>query len=310
MGSGYFAADISSQLTLMGALALTAFSVYSMVSALLTNNNDKELLSCATGQEPQKSKSQVINTLRPLVHNFTLQHAAKIKSPRHRQQVEYLIRTGGLSRELNVDEFIGFQVMMGIMIPILLGLFNFALSMGLPWFAILGLAAGGWQFPMMYARSEKNRREKAARRDLPFFADLMALSTEAGLDFVGAMQRIVEKADSSSVLADEMANVIKDQKMGASRADALRGLAKRIDCQEIMSFVAVIVDADATGASIAQVLKDQSVQIRLERFVRAEKEGARASQMMLGPMIVFILPAFFIVVIGPVILNMFSGGGV
>jgi tight adherence protein C len=300
--------DFAGSLTLFGALGLAAFSVYSFVSSLLSGNNDKDLLSWATGQEPVKSKSQIINGFRPLVHNFTLKHALKIKNQRHRKQVEFLIRTGGLGRELNVDEFIGFQILLGLMIPALLTVGNFALAMGIPWLAVIGLAVGGWQFPMIYARSEKTRRENEARRDLPFFADLMALSTEAGLDFLAAMQRIVEKADSKSTLADEMANVIKDQKMGASRSDALKGLAKRLDCQEIMSFVAVIVDADATGASIAQVLKDQSVQIRLERFVRAEKAGARASQMMIIPMLLFILPAFFMVVMGPVFLNMFYGG--
>ncbi|MCE3011153.1 MAG: type II secretion system F family protein, partial [Proteobacteria bacterium] len=82
----------------------------------------------------------------------------------------------------------------------------------------------------------------------------------------------------------------------------------RIDTSEITSFVAVLVDADATGASISRVLKDQSVQIRLERFVRAEKAGARASQVMLLPMMLFIMPAVFIVVFGPIIVSFFSGG--
>ena len=72
--------------------------------------------------------------------------------------------------------------------------------------------------------------------------------------------------------------------------------------------VAVVTDADHTGASIAQVLKDQSVQMRLERFVRAEKAGARASQTMLIPMMMFILPAVFIMVFAPVILQFFYGG--
>lgn len=292
---------------LIAGLLLGAFAVYSFVSILLKNNNDKEILSWASGNEPVKSKSALINWSRPLVHQFTLQHSRRFKSPRYRKNIEQLILTSGLSRELNVDEFIGLQIFWGIAFPGFLGVMNFALEAGLPWILFLVFGPLGWLFPTLYARREKRNRETEVRADLPFYADLLALSTEAGLDFIGAIQRIVDKAEGG-VLAEEFGIVLKDIKLGATRSDALRGLVKRLDIMEITSFVAVLVDADATGASIAQVLKDQSVQIRLERFVRAEKAGARASQLILFPIIFFIVPAVFLVVFGPVAVNMMSGG--
>ena len=85
-------------------------------------------------------------------------------------------------------------------------------------------------------------------------------------------------------------------------------MAARLDMQEMTSFVAVLIDAEATGASISQVLKDQSVQMRLERFVRAEKAGAQASQLILLPLMLFILPSVFIMVFGPVVVSMLYGG--
>jgi tight adherence protein C len=85
-------------------------------------------------------------------------------------------------------------------------------------------------------------------------------------------------------------------------------MAARLDMTEITSFVAVLIDAEASGSSISQVLKDQSVQMRLERFLRAEKAGARASQLILIPLMMFILPAVFIMVFGPVALKMMYGG--
>jgi tight adherence protein C len=297
---------LSPDVILYMAMALSFISVYFVVQALLTNNTDKDLLSWANGSEPQKSSSSLINWSRPLVHQFTLQHAVRVKSPSYRKKLERLIMTAGLSRELNVDEFIGLKIFWGFGFPGLLLILNLAFGLGIHW-AIFVLAIGlGWQFPDIYAKNQKKKRELSVRADLPFFADLLALSTEAGLDFISAIQRIVEKAEGS-VLGDELGIVLKDIKLGASRMDALRGLAKRIDITEIMSFVAVLVDADATGASISQVLKDQSVQIRLERFVRAEKAGARASQLMLVPLIFFILPAVFIVVFGPVVVNFTRG---
>lgn len=296
----------SAELLLISGMLLGAYAVYSLVSVLLTNNTDKELLSWASNNEPEKSKSSLINWSRPLVHQFTLQHAIKIKSKSYRARLERLILTAGLSRQLNTDEFIGLQIFWGIAFPGFLGIMNFALEADLPWILFVLFIPAGWKFPEFYARREKANREVNIRADLPFFADLLALSTEAGLDFVSAIQRIVDKAEGST-LGEELGIVLKDIKLGASRSDALRGLTRRCDLMEITSFVAVLVDADATGASISQVLKDQSVQIRLERFVRAEKAGARASQLILFPIIFFVIPAVFIVVFGPVAVNMISG---
>lgn len=297
----------SIELLLFGGLLLAGYAVYSLIAAILTNNNDKEVLSWASGNEPVKSKSPVINISRPLVHQFTLQHALKITNTRHRKKIERLILTSGLSRELNVDEFIGLQILWGIMFPIFMLVLNFSLQLGYPWWVILLLGGVGYFFPSMHANAERKRRESSVRLDLPFFTDLLALSTEAGMDFVTAIQRIVEKAEHS-VLAEELGSVLQDIKLGSSRAEALRKLSDRLDMQEMISFVAVIVDADATGASIAQVLKDQSIQMRMERFVRAEKAGARASQAILIPLMVFILPAVFVTVFGPVAIQFIGGG--
>jgi tight adherence protein C len=135
----------------------------------------------------------------------------------------------------------------------------------------------------------------------------LALSTEAGLDFIGSIQRVVEKAENS-VLADELGQVLRDLKLGSTRAEALRKMADRLDIPEVTSFVTVLIDADSTGASIGHVLKQQAVQMRLERFTRAEKAGAKASQTILIPLMLFILPAVFIMVFGPVIIQFISGG--
>jgi tight adherence protein C len=303
MGSQFGTAE----LLLLGGMFMAAFSVYSFVSAILTNNADKQALAWASLSEPEKAKSPVINASRPLVHQFTLKYALKIKNERYRKRIGKLLLTSGMSRQLSVDEFIGLQILWGIFIPVFLEILNFTMQMEIPVPLLVGFGILGFLAPTMVARQERRIREVAVRADLPFFTDLLALSTEAGLDFIPGIQRIVEKADGS-VLASEFAGVLKDIKLGSSRADALKGMAARLDLSEITSFVAVLVDADATGASIAQVLKDQSVQIRLERFVRAEKAGARASQAIMLPLLLFIVPAVFIVVFGPVVMQFSSGG--
>ncbi len=298
----------SAEILLVGGLLSAAFAVYSFVSSIMsTGQAEKDFLSWASGNEPVKSKSALVNASRPLVHQFTLKYALKYKNERYRKQVERSILTAGLSKELNVDEFIGMQMLWGLMIPALFGILNFALEFGFPAPVFLVMVPLGLYLPRMYADSQKKMREVSVRADLPFFADLLALSTEAGLDFISAIQRIADKAEDS-VLAEELGNVLRDIKLGSARADALKGMAARLEISEITSFVAVLVDADSTGASISQVLKDQSAQIRLDRFVRAEKAGARASQMILFPMMLFIMPAVFLVLMGPIVVQFFYGG--
>lgn len=296
------------ELLLLGALILAGYSVYLFFSVLLGTNNDKDLLAWASGEDRPKPKSKIIEGSLPLVHQFTLKYALKVKNNLYRKKVDRILLTAGMSRELTVDEFIGLRFLFGFMFPLLLIIFNFALEMELPaWFLIL-LVPLGYNLPDIHAKGVRNQRVSSVRSDLPFFIDLLALSTEAGLDFIGAIQRIVDKAGPNSVLAEELGIVLQDIKLGSARIDSMKRLAQRLDMSEITSFVAVLADADATGASISQVLKDQSVQMRLERFVRAEKAGARASQLILFPIVMFILPAVFIMVFGPVALQFNQGG--
>ncbi|MFV8248309.1 type II secretion system F family protein [Bdellovibrio bacteriovorus] len=299
----------SAELMLILGLLLAGVAVFLFVSSIFASNTDKQQLSWANNDEPVKSKNPVINFSRPLVHQFTLQHAMKIRSESYRKKVRKYIKTSGLSSELNEDEFIGLQFLWGIMFPIFLLIMNFSLQLGLSPLVVVGMGLIGFYLPQIHARGEKKRRELSVRADLPFFIDLLALSVEAGLDFFSAIQKIVDKASGTdSVLAEEFSIVLKDIKIGSSKAQALKEMAERLDMNEITSFVAVLVDAEATGASISQVLKDQSVQMRLERFVRAEKAGAQASQTMLIPLMLFILPAVFIIVFGPVAVSFMYGG--
>jgi len=292
---------------LFSGLGLAALSVYLFMTAVFTNNADAEALAWASGNEPVKSKSGLINFSRPLVHNFTLQHAQRINGVKHREKIRRKLMTAGLSQELNVDEFIGLQILWGLMFPAALFVMNFALQMNLPTYMFPVIAIVGWFFPSFYCSTQRGKRYTAVVVDLPFFIDLMALSTEAGLDFMGSLQRIIEKAEDG-VLAEEIRIVLKDLKLGSSRREALTRLAERLDIPEITSFVAVVRDAEETGAPISQVLKDQSIQMRLERFVRAEKAGAKASQAMLIPLMFLILPAVFLMVFAPVVLQFFYGG--
>ena len=298
--------NLTSLILLVSGLLLGGFSIYLFFKTLLKADGDSS--SWASENEGKEYKSPIVKASLPFVHSFTLRYAKMVKSKNYREKVYRKLLTSGLNGDINVDEFIGLQFLWGVLFPVFVFLLNFALELGLPPYTIIFLVGLGAMFPHFYANSERQKRVSSALLDLPFFTDLLALSTEAGLDFIGAIQRIVDKAEDS-VLAQELRIVLRDIKIGSSRSEALRGLPERLDMSEVISFVSVIIDADQTGTSIAKVLKDQSNQMRLERFVRAEKAGARASQALLIPIMLFIVPAVFIMVLAPVALSFSSGGG-
>lgn len=287
----------------------TGFAVYFFVHALLAKDENAQVLSWASGNAPEKSKSGLIEMSRGLVHQFTIQYAVRFKNKKMRQDIERKLLTSGLTSELNVDEFIGLKLLWGVALPVICLVLNFALQLEYPSLIFLGFGFFGWYMPDSHANNMRGDRQAALLSELPFYVDLMALAVEAGKDFQGAIAAIVEKADADSVLASELKKVLRDIALGSSRADALRALDNRCDVPEIKSLVNVVVDSDSTGVSISRVLKDQSTQMRLERFVRAEKEGAKASQKILIPLVLFILPAVFIMVFAPVALQFMYGGG-
>lgn len=299
---------MTSDFYLIVGLLMAGVSVYLFLSTLLSTNETAQALSWASGDEPAKSESKFIEGSRPLVHKFTLGLASKVRNPDYRKRVKHKIQTGGLERELNVDEFIGIQILWGVVFPLVLTLMNFTLELGYPFPLVLILGGFGAYFPHLHCDSKRKARYTSVVADLPFFIDLLALSTEAGLDFFAAIERIVDKAEDS-VLAGELRQALQDVRLGSSRSEALKKISDRLDIPEITSFVVVVCDADSQGVSISKVLKQQAQQMRLERFTRAEKAGARASQLILVPLLLFILPAVMIMVFGPIILQFMSGGG-
>lgn len=297
----------SADIMLVAGLLLGGFAVYLFVQTLLATNKDKQILSWANNDEPEKSKNAVINASRPLVHQFTLQYAMKITNADYRKSVSKLIQTSGLSKELNENEFIGLQLLWGILFPLFLLLMNFTFRMEIPPWMLLGFVPLGFYLPIIHARAEKRMREDNVRLNMPFFIDLLALSVNAGMDFFQAIQLIVDKSHKDNVLAQEFRIVLRDVSLSSSKADALKGLAQRLDMSEITSFVAVLIDSEINGVPISKVLKDQADQMRLDRFVRAEKAGSKASQMIMMPIMLFIVPAVFMMVLGPAAIS-FMGG--
>ena len=290
--------------TLLGGLA-TYFAVAAVVTSL--TNAQTASLTWANGEAPKKSKSGIIRLARPLVHRLMLPILSYYDLKNHKLNIKREIQSAGLGQEMNEEEYLGLQGLLGIILPLVLLVVNIFFNVNYPLWLIAFFAVFGFFFPYLYVKGNKDIRKSQVLVDLPFVVDLLALSTEAGLDFIGAISKVVDKM-SGGALAEELAQVLRDLKLGSSRAEALNALSWRLNMSELSSFVAVLVTADSLGASIGGVLRQQSEQMRQERFVRAEKAGAEASQKIFIPLVLFILPAVLLMVFGPVILQ-FMGGG-
>jgi tight adherence protein C len=219
-----------------------------------------------------------------------------------RKKNKRLIISAGLEDELDVEDLLAWKIFLGFIVPSFLFIYLTVTGANTPLWLFGGMLLVGFAYPSVYVSGNRKRRHEEIRLQLPFVIDLLTLSTEAGLDFIGALQKVVEKTRPGP-LVNEIERMLQEIQLGTTRADAMRDMAWRVDLSEIASLVAVLVTADQMGSPLGAVLRVQSDLLRVARFTNAEKKGAAASQKLLFPLIFFIMPAVFIMIFGPVILG-------
>lgn len=162
-------------------------------------------------------------------------------------------------------------------------------------------------YPNYWLSTAIANRHRSIRRGLPFVLDILTLSVEAGMDFMTALQRHVERG-AASPLTEELGRVIREIQLGRTRKDALRDMSTRINLGDVRTVVNALVQADELGVSIGSILRIQSAQIRQRRFERAERLANEAPVKMLFPLLLFIFPAVFLVLLGPMIVRILQQG--
>jgi tight adherence protein C len=256
-------------------------------------------------QTKKKSSSLILKLSRPMFRSFVLPYSEKLKMEDWRKKQRRMIISAGLEEELDAGELLAYKIFLGFIVPIALEIYLVANGGGIPLWMLSGMCLMGYVFPNLWISGRRKARHEEIKLQLPFVIDLLTLSTEAGLDFIGALQKVVEKTRPGP-LVNEIERMLQEIQLGTTRADALRNMGWRIDLQEIASLIAVLVTADQMGSPLGPVLRVQSELIRTQRFTSAEKKGAAASQKILFPLIFFIMPAVFIMIFGPVILGFFG----
>lgn len=168
---------------------------------------------------------------------------------------------------------------------------------------VLGIAsiAAGVGFPFFCIRRVIDKRRELIRRAMPDVLDLLCVSVQAGLGFDGALGKVTAKMKGP--LIDECERLLQELRMGVTRRSALLRLAKRCGIQEMKLFTAALIQADKLGVGMAQVLEIQSENMREMRRQRAKEEAAKLPVKILFPMVIFIFPVMFVVVLGPALVT-------
>jgi tight adherence protein C len=221
-------------------------------------------------------------------------------SPRDESsKLRHRIDLAGNPAGWNVERILAFKV-----IGLMCGLF---IGIGLP----LGLGGGlavtagvavllcplGYFAPDLALYQIAYNRNERIRRDLPDSMDLLTISVEAGLPFDAALSQVAR--NTRGPLADELFRVLQEMQIGLGRTDALRAVAERTNVPELRGFVTAMVQADTFGIPVASVLRVQARDLRVKRSQRAEEIAQKVPVKILFPLVFCILPALFIVVMGP-----------
>jgi tight adherence protein C len=200
---------------------------------------------------------------------------------------------------------IGVGVVGGLLFGVLLGK-----GAGFTSACTLIAAVVGYFAPNLFLYQKGYERTKQIERALPDALDLLSISVEAGLAFDSALSQVARNTEGP--LANEFARVLQEMQIGLGRSNALRAMADRSNLTDLRSFCSAMVQADAFGIPVGQVLRVQSNEIRVKRRQRAEEAAQKIPVKIMIPLVLFILPSLFIAVLGPAIIQMmgvFGGGG-
>jgi tight adherence protein C len=199
----------------------------------------------------------------------------------------------------DAERVLAFKII-GLIGGIILGFFLMTLVSLSPFIKIVLLALlgfVGFLAPDSLLSRRVDERQKEILRTLSDTLDLLTISVEAGLSLNAAIAQVVQNVPG--VLSAEFARMLQEIQLGVPRADAFRNLAERTDVEELNSFALAMIQADVFGVSIASVLRTQAQQLRIKRRQRAEAKAQQTPVKIVFPLILCILPALFVVIVGP-----------
>ncbi len=271
-------------------------------------------VTLADGRRRERRLPLLFRLLLPLTPNLAPVFRRGAFAAR-RKTITRQIVAAGYEELVSAEEFLGLHALLPLLVgPFWIVMIRLASSAGTapllqklqPSLVVIGIL---WLvlYPGMWLRGAVQARHREIQRALPFVLDLLTLSVEAGMDFMSSLQRNIERR-ALDALGEELIRVVREIQVGKTRRVALRDMGERVNLPDLRSVVTALVQADELGVSIGSILHIQADQMRQRRFERAERLANEAPVKMLFPLMVFIFPSVFLVLLGPVIGRMIQQG--
>lgn len=243
----------------------------------------------------------IVRTLRI----YLLRHTADGQ----RQSLEQLLDQAGRPAKLSAADVAILRYAGGLLgLAVSAYLFLPRLNIVLAVVFVAGAAVLGFLAPWLWLRQRASGRKNSIKRALPDAIDLMVISVEAGLSLEGAFQQVGAKLKGRNPLGDEFERVLTEIHLGDTRQDALMGLARRTELEDVNNLVQALAQSEQMGVPIARMLRTHAEGLRTLRRQRAQERGGRAALLMLFPMIGCIFPTIWIILVGPAILIFMAAG--
>lgn len=264
-------------------------------------------------EEIELSKPFSERVTKPLLKRMS-RLASRLAPGSNAESIANKLAMAGNPRNLTVEMFLGLKVAVALFLALTTLLMQFLLPPLIPpptattlalYTVVGGLA--GFFLPELWIKDEARKRQKAIRKVLPDTIDVLSISVEAGLGFDSAIGRICAKTHNP--LTVEFDKYLTEIRLGKARREALRMIQTRTGVEDLNTFIGAVIQADQLGVSIAKILRTQSEQLRMKRRQRAEQKAQQAPLKMLFPMILFIFPSVFVVILGPSIPVIMHGFG-
>lgn len=207
-----------------------------------------------------------------------------------------IIYKSGNYKKKTPSNILALQFIYSVFLMIVIGvLFSISGKNGTFFVILAGLI--GFVLPLLQVRSKANNRSTEIQNKLPDILDLLYVSVEAGLGFDMALKKSTEKIKGE--LSNELKWALDDIAKGRDRIEALRAIVKRTGVDDLNSFITAVIQAEQLGSNIANMLRIQSRTMRQKRKQRAEEKSMKLPVKMIFPLLFFMFPAIFIVVLGP-----------
>jgi tight adherence protein C len=278
------------------SVLLAAWAIGSMAVSWLTPEQ-REIRRIAHGRPDILAEIQLTDLPSPWVKRF---QQVVPKSPKE---------MSALRRRLTAAGYTGAGVAVGyalaeMLLPVLFGLLAFSYFGMARWYFALMLAAFGFVLPSIWLGRQTKLRQKAIRNGLPDALDLMIVCIEAGSSIDQAILKTSDELDiSHPALAEELRFVTTEMRAGKPRIEAFKNFASRTKVEEVRSLVAMLIQTDRFGTSVAQALRTHAEVSRTKRRQEAEERAGKIGVKLVFPLVFCLFPSLYVAILGPAVVQ-------